>query len=382
MQGTQSLSKPLVPFVDLAAEWLLVKEDACARISRVFEHGQFVMGPEVSELEERLAEDVGVFFAMTCSSGTTALQMALMALGIGPGDEVILPAFTFAAPLEAVLLLGARPMLADIDPITYCIDVNSVAQRMTVRTKAIIAVSLYGQPADFESLNRLASLRDIPIIEDAAQSYGATLNGRRSGSLSTIGCTSFFPTKPLGGAGDGGAIFTDDANLAARVREIRDHGQSGKYQHVRLGINGRLDTIACAALLPRLDGVAKAIAQRQSVASHYDALLENAARRGQIKLPLVREKNTSAYAQYAIQVAHRTYVMEKMRDCGIQVAVHYPTPLHHQPAFRDHVGFDQLPHAEHASRHVLCLPIYPALTLEQQTRTVTALAGALAESPI
>lgn len=376
------MSEPLVPFVDLATEWLLLKEDVSARIARVFEHGQFVMGPEVSELERRLAEDVGVGFAMTCSSGTTALQMALMALGIGPGDEVILPAFTFAAPLEAVLLLGAKPVLADIDPITYCIDVNSVTQLVTPRTKAIIAVSLYGQPADFEHLNRVADLHGIPVVEDAAQSYGATLNGRRSGSLSAIGCTSFFPTKPLGGAGDGGAFFTDDPNLANRVREIRDHGQAGKYHHVRLGINGRLDTIACAALLPRLAGIGKAIAQRQSVASRYDALLHKAATSGQITLPAVRKNSTSAYAQYAIQIPNRGPVMAVMQESGIQVAAHYPAPLHHQPAFRDHVGFDRLTQAENVSRRVLCLPIYPALTIEQQELTVSALMKALAATLI
>ncbi|MES2877611.1 MAG: DegT/DnrJ/EryC1/StrS family aminotransferase [Pseudomonadota bacterium] len=372
----------LIPFVDLATEWHPIKDDVCARILRVFEHGQFIMGPEVIELEQRLAEDVGVSFAMTCSSGTTALQMALMAIGIGPGDEVILPAFTFAAPLEVVLLLGARPILADIDPITYCIDINSVRKLVTARTKTIIAVSLYGQPADFEQLNQLAKLRDITVIEDAAQSYGATLNDRRSGGLSSIGCTSFFPTKPLGGPGDGGAIFTDNPNFANRIKEIRDHGQSGKYQHVRLGINGRLDTITCAALLPRLNGIDVAIARRQSIARHYDELLHNAARLGWVKPPIVRDKITSAYAQYAIQVENREHVMTVMRESQIQVAIHYPTPLHHQPAFRDHVSYDQLPHTENISKHILCLPIYPALTLEQQTRTATTLIGALAETVI
>lgn len=376
------MSKALVPFVDLAPEWLALREDIQAGISRVFEHGQFVMGPEVGELERRLAEDVGVSSAITCSSGTTALQMALMALGIGPGDEVVLPAFTFAAPLEVVLLLGAKPVLADIDPATCCIDVDSVARSITRRTKAIIAVSLYGQPADFERLNRLASLDGIPVIEDAAQSYGATLNGRRSGSLSTMGCTSFFPTKPLGGAGDGGAVFTDDPLLAGRIREIRDHGQSGKYRHTRLGINGRLDTIACAALLPRLAGVAGAVALRQSAAGRYDELLAGAAGRGLIQLPVIRKANTSAYAQYTVQVGNRERVAEILRNAGIQTAIHYPTPLHRQPAFCDHATFDRLPHSEAAAQRVLCLPIYPALTIEQQTRAASALVEAVTEGPI
>lgn len=371
------MSKPIVPFVDLTPEWLPLKEEIQAAISRVFEHGQFVMGPEVGELERRLAEDVGTSFAIACSSGTTALQMALMALGIGPGDEVILPAFTFAAPLEVALLLGAKPVLADIDPVTCCIDTKSVAQLITRRTKAIIAVSLYGQPADFELLNRLANLNGIPVVEDAAQSYGATFDGRRSGSLGTMGCTSFFPTKPLGGAGDGGAIFTDDPLLANRLREIRDHGQSGKYRHARLGINGRLDSIACAALLPRLAGAARAVALRQSAAGRYDELLAGTADRGVIQLPVIRKASTSAYAQYAIQVENRERVAEVLREAGVQTAVHYPTPLHRQPAFCNHVNFDRLPHAEDAARRILCLPIYPALTIEQQARTATALIEAV-----
>lgn len=371
------MSKPLVPFVDLVPEWLPLKEEILAGISRVFDHGQFVMGPEVDELEKRLAEDVGVSFAITCSSGTTALQMTLMALGIGAGDEVVLPAFTFAAPLEVVLLLGARPVLADIDPATCCIDADSVARLMTRRTKAIIAVSLYGQPADFEGLNRLAMLNGIPVVEDAAQSYGATLDGRRSGSLSTIGCTSFFPTKPLGGAGDGGAVFTDDPLLSDRVREIRDHGQSGRYRHVRLGINGRLDSIACAALLARLTGVARDVALRQSAAGRYDELLAGVAGSGRIQLPVIQKANTSAYAQYAVQVGNRERVADSLLEAGIQTAVHYPTPLHRQPAYCDQVGFDRLPHSEAAAQRVLCLPIYPALTIEQQARTATALIEAV-----
>lgn len=376
------MSKTLVPFVDLVPEWLPLKEDILAGISRVFDHGQFVMGPEVSELEKQLAEDVGVSFALTCSSGTTALQMALMALGIGPGDEVVLPAFTFAAPLEVVLLLGARPVLADIDPATYCIDVDSVARLITSRTKAIIAVSLYGQPADFERLNCLAMLNGLPVVEDAAQSYGATLNDRRSGSLSTLGCTSFFPTKPLGGAGDGGAVFTDDPLLADRVREIRDHGQSGKYRHIRQGINGRLDSISCAALLTRLTGVAKAVALRQSAAGRYDKLLAGAASSGLIQLPVIRKANTSAYAQYAVQVDNRERVADSMRVASIQTAVHYPTPLHRQPAYCDQVDFDHLPLSEAVAQRVLCLPIYPALTMEQQTLTVTALVEAVTQNQI
>lgn len=367
----------VVPFVDVAADWLSLKAEAMQRIQRVFEHGQFIMGPEVTELEARLAQDVDVAHAICCSSGTTALQIALMALDLQPGDEVILPALTFAAPLEVVLLLGLKAVLADIDPRTYNIDVASVEPLITTRTRAIIAVSLYGQPADFPRLNALADRHGIPVIEDAAQSYGATQDGKRSGNLSTIGCTSFFPTKPLGGAGDGGALFTNDPALAQRAREIRDHGQSGKYNHVRLGINGRLDSISCATLLARMSGVEKAIAQRQAAARRYDALLKEMAERGHVLLPMVAAPNKSAFAQYVVQLEDRAAIIDAMRAANVQVAVHYPQSLHGQPAFREKVFFRALPNAENAARHVLCLPIFPSLTSRQQEQVAGALTDAL-----
>lgn len=337
------------------------------------------MGPEVTELESRLAQDVGVAHAITCSSGTTSLQIALMALDLMPGDEIILPAFTFAAPLEVVLLLGLKAILADIDPYTYAIDTDSVASLITPRTRAIIAVSLYGNPADFTRLNELADRHGLPVIEDAAQSYGAVLNGRRSGNLCAIGCTSFFPTKPLGGAGDAGAVFTSDPELARRITEIRDHGQSEKYKHVRLGINGRLDSISCATLLVRLDGFAKALAQRQEVARRYDALLAGIAARGRIRLPMVLAPAKSTFAQYTVQVEARQSVIDAMQDAHVQVAVHYPEPLHLQPAFSNRVFFGALTNAEKVAHQVLCLPIYPALTLSQQERVASVLIGALSD---
>lgn len=367
----------VIPFADLAAEWCPLKSEVLQRIQQVFEHGKFVMGPEVAELESRLAQDVGVDHAITCSSGTTSLQIALMALDLMPGDEVILPAFTFAAPLEVVLLLGLKAMLADIDPRTYTIDADSVASLISPRTRAIIAVSLYGNPADFTRLNELADRHGIPIIEDAAQSYGAALNGSRSGNLCAIGCTSFFPTKPLGGAGDGGAVFTSDPVLAQRITEIRDHGQSEKYKHVRLGINGRLDSISCATLLVRLGGFAKALAQRQEAARRYDALLSEVAARGCILLPMVLATAQSSFAQFAVQVEARESVIEAMQVANIQVAVHYPEPLHLQPAFRHRVFFGTLTNAERVARHVLCLPIYPTLTRSQQERLARVLIDAL-----
>lgn len=368
---------PVIAYADIAAEWLPLKSEALQRIQRVFEHGQFVMGPEVAELESQLAQDVGVVHAITCSSGTTSLLMALMALELAPGDEVILPAFTFAAPLEVVLLLGLKAMLADVDPRTYTIDVDSSASLISPRTRAIIAVSLFGNPVDFTRLSELAVRHGIPIIEDAAQSYGAMLNGRRSGNLSTIGCTSFFPTKPLGGSGDGGAVFTNDPVIARRIVEIRDHGQSGKYKHVRLGINARLDSISCATLLLRLGGFAKLLAQRQEVARRYDALLSGIAQRGQILLPIVSASAHSSFAQYAVQIEARESVINAMRVANVQVAVHYPEPLHLQLAFKGRIFFGALLHAEKIAQQVLCLPIYPTLTLSQQERVAGVLIGAL-----
>ena len=362
-----------VPFVDLVTEWLPLKAAALERVAQIIEHGRFIMGPEVHALEEHLAQDLGVAYAITCSSGTTALQMALLALGVGPGDEVIVPAFTFAAPLEAVLLLGGHGVLADVDPQTGLIDVDSVAELISPRTKAIIAVSLYGQPVDFCRLNKLAAAFSIPVIEDAAQSYGAVAANRRSGALSTVGCTSFFPTKPLGGAGDGGALFTDDPDLARRIKEIRDHGQSSKYVHAQLGFNGRLDSISCALLSLRLDGIAQMITSRQQVAKHYDALLAELVQRGQLSPLLIRDDVSSAFAQYTIKIENRDQAIQAAQAAGVQLAVHYPTPLHRQPAFLDRVSYRSLVNTEHLSEQVLCLPIYPSLTFPQQERVVEVL---------
>jgi Predicted pyridoxal phosphate-dependent enzyme apparently involved in regulation of cell wall biogenesis len=342
-----------------------------ARVARLFEHGQFIMGPEVLELQQRLEADCGVAHALTCSSGTMALQLALMALDIGPGDEVIVPAFTFAAPIEAVLLQGATPVLADIHPQTLNLDADSCAALIGPRTRAIIAVSLFGQPADFEALNALARQHGLRVIEDAAQSFGATLHGRRSGSLADIGCTSFFPTKPFGGAGEGGALFTNDEYLAQRIRQARDHGQSAKYLHSSVGTNGRLDALSCCALLVALERLPEQLARRQAVARRYDQGLAAAGN------PLRRQATlagaSSVYAQYSVLVEERERLAEHMRSAGIQVAVHYPTPAHQQPAFATRCRYEALPHSEQASRQVLCLPLYPTLGEAAQQQVIDAL---------
>lgn len=364
-----------VPFIDLVADWQPLKAAVMARIERLFEHGQFVMGPEVRELEQRLAEDCQVTHALTCSSGTMALQLALMALEIGPGDEVIVPAFSFAAPLEAVLLLGATPVLADVCADTLNLDIQACAALVGPRTRAIVAVSLYGQPADFAALNALASAHGLHVIEDAAQSYGATLDGRPSGSLASIGCTSFFPTKPFGGAGEGGALFTADAALAQRIREARDHGQSAKYLHSRLGTNGRLDSLACCALLVGLERLPERLEQRRRIAERYRQGLAAAA--PALRLPTQLPGARSAHAQFAILLERRDELAERLRSAGIQVAVHYPTPLHRQPAFASRCRYPALPVAERLAREVLCLPLYPSLDPASQERVIHAVLDGL-----
>ncbi|WP_447746489.1 DegT/DnrJ/EryC1/StrS family aminotransferase [Pseudomonas nicosulfuronedens] len=365
----------VVPFIDLVADWQPLKDEVLARVARLFEHGQFIMGPEVQELQRRLEVDCGVAHALTCSSGTMALQLALMALDIGPGDEVIVPAFTFAAPIEAILLQGATPVLADIHSDTLNLDVESCARLIGPRTRAIIAVSLFGQPADFDALNALARQHGLKVIEDAAQSYGATLHGRRSGSLADIGCTSFFPTKPFGGAGEGGALFTDDALLAQRIREARDHGQSAKYLHSSLGTNGRLDALSCCALLVALERLPEQLARRQLIAQRYDQGL--AAASGRLRRQDILPAASSVYAQYVVLLEGRDRLAKHLRGAGVQVAVHYPTPAHQQPAFAARCRYEALPNSEQASRQVLCLPLYPTLNDDAQQRVINVLLDGL-----
>jgi UDP-2-acetamido-2-deoxy-ribo-hexuluronate aminotransferase len=368
---------PKVPFVDLSAEWEPVRTEALRRIAEVFDHGRFVAGPEVSELEQRLAATVGAKHALSCASGTTALLMAMMALGIGPGDEVIVPAFTFIAPAECALILGASPVLVDVQVPSGLIDPASLEAAITPRTKAIIAVSLFGLPADFDAINRIAESHGIPVIEDAAQSLGATRNGKGSGSLARIGCTSFFPTKALGGAGDGGAIFTNDADMANRLSEIRDHGQAGKYHHVRPGLNGRLASIAAAALLARLDVFAPLLERRRYIGRTYDRLLGDARRSGLLDFATDEGIEHSARSQYAVVVEDRATVMKSLEAAGIQTAIHYPQALHRQPVLRDCRCAGSLENAAEMAEQVLCLPIHPALSDDQAGYVTDSLCSAL-----
>ncbi|MGB6105274.1 MAG: DegT/DnrJ/EryC1/StrS family aminotransferase [Pusillimonas sp.] len=364
----------MIEFIDLKAQQARIKKQIDVNIQRVLAHGKYILGPEVAELEERLASYIGVKHCITCANGTDALQIAQMALGIGPDDEVITPGFTYIATAETVALLGAKPVYVDIDPQTYNLDPCLLENAITSRTKAIIPVSLYGQCADFDAINTIAAKYGIPVIEDAAQSFGATYKERRSGNLSTIGCTSFFPSKPLGCYGDGGAIFTNDDELAIILRQIARHGQDRRYHHVRVGINSRLDTIQAAVLLPKLDILPDEIILRQQVAAHYDQLLKQV---NIISTPYIEAQNVSVYAQYSIQIENRETVQKALKDVGIPTAVHYPIPLNKQPAVAN--SNVVLPVGDHVAERIVSLPMHPYHSLKDQQFIVNTLAELISE---
>ncbi|MDC5466882.1 DegT/DnrJ/EryC1/StrS family aminotransferase [Acinetobacter baumannii] len=358
----------MIDFIDLKAQQNRIKDKIDAGIQNVLTHGQYILGPEVIELEEKLASYVGAKHCITCANGTDALQIAQMAFGIGLGDEVITPGFTYIATAETVALLGAKPVYVDVNPKTYNLDVEKLEAAITPRTKAIIPVSLYGQCADFDEINAIAEKYGIPVIEDAAQSFGATYKGRKSCNLSTVACTSFFPSKPLGCYGDGGAIFTNDDELAKVIRQIARHGQDKRYHHIRVGVNSRLDTLQAAILLPKLEILDDEMQARQKVAEVYNQLFNDA---GIHTTPYIEAHNTSAWAQYTIQVDNRAAVQEKLKAQGIPTAVHYPIPLNKQPAVAD-VGV-MLPVGDAIAERVMSLPMHPYLNVDAQKKIITAL---------
>ncbi|TKR53868.1 DegT/DnrJ/EryC1/StrS family aminotransferase [Allopusillimonas ginsengisoli] len=358
----------MIDFIDLKTQQARIKDKIDAGIQRVLAHGQYILGPEVTELEEKLAAFSGTRYCITCANGTDALQIAQMALGIGPGDEVITPGFTYIATAETVALLGGKPVYVDINPRTYNMDPALIDAAITSRTKAIIPVSLYGQCADMDAINAIAEKHGIPVIEDAAQSFGARYKDRRSCNLSTIACASFFPSKPLGCYGDGGAIFTNDAELARVLRQIARHGQDRRYHHVRVGVNSRLDTLQAAILLPKLEILNEEITLRQQVAQSYNDLLGSA---GINSMPYIEAHNTSVYAQYTIRVTERERIQDDLRKAGIPTAVHYPIPLNKQPAVaNDSVS---LPVGDEVATQVISLPMHPYLSRQHQQSIVTAL---------
>lgn len=357
----------MIEFIDLKTQQALIKDKIDANIQRVLAHGQYILGPEVAELEERLAAFVGAKYCISVANGTDALQIAQMALGIGPGDEVITPGFTYIATAETVALLGAKPVYVDVDPRTYNLDPQLLEAAITPRTKAIIPVSLYGQCADFDAINAIAARHGIPVIEDAAQSFGATYKGKRSCNLTTIACTSFFPSKPLGCYGDGGAIFTNDDELAKVMRQIARHGQDRRYHHIRVGVNSRLDTLQAAILLPKLEIFESEIEQRQQVALNYARLLEST----NIAPPFTEAHNVSAWGQYTVQVKERDCIQEGLRAAGLPTAVHYPIPLNKQPAVAD--GKAVLPVGDAVAQCVMSLPMHPYLKQDDQALLINVL---------
>lgn len=357
-------------FIDLAAQQARIKDKIDAGIQAVLNHGQYILGPEVAELEQQLAAFVGAKHCITVANGTDALQIAQMAFGIGPGDEVITPGFTYIATAETVSLLGAKPVYVDVCPKTYNLDPTLLEAAITPRTKAIIPVSLYGQCADFDAINAIAEKHGIPVIEDAAQSFGATYKGKKSCNLSTVACTSFFPSKPLGCYGDGGAIFTNDDELAVVLRQIARHGQDRRYHHIRVGVNSRLDTLQAAILLPKLEIFAEELVLRQQVAERYNRLLNEA---GILTTPFIEAHNTSAYAQYTIQIENREQVQAKLQEAGIPTAVHYPIPLNKQPAVAD--AAVSLPVGDAVAEKVMSLPMHPYLAEEDIKKIVQVLAA-------
>jgi UDP-2-acetamido-2-deoxy-ribo-hexuluronate aminotransferase len=359
-----------IPFIDLKTQYQALKPQIQARINAVLDHGQYIMGPEVKELEEKLAAYTGSKHCITVASGTEALLMSLMALGIGPGDEIVTTPFTFVATAEVIVLLGAKPVFVDVESDTGNIDASQIEAKITPKTKAIMPVSLYGQTADMDAINAIAAKHgNLPVIEDAAQSFGATYKGRQSCNLSTIGCTSFFPSKPLGCYGDGGAIFTNDDALAQAMREIRVHGQSQRYVHTRVGLGGRMDTLQCAIVLAKFERFEWEVQQRMAIGQRYNQLLDQA---GMARIQQ-RPERTSVYAQYTVMVPNREALQKRLAEAGIPTAVHYPVPLNEQPAYKHLCCSDCTPVAQQLAKQVMSLPMSAELMPEPQQYIVAAL---------
>lgn len=364
-------------FVDLKTQYQSLHDPINRRIQAVLDHGQYIMGPEVAELESALARYTGAKHCITVASGTEALLMSLMALGIKPGDEVITTSFTFIATAEVIVLLGAVPVFVDVRPDTCNIDVEQIEARITSRTRAIIPVSLYGQCGDMDAVNAIADRHGLTVIEDGAQSFGASYKGRRSCNLSTLGCTSFFPSKPLGCYGDGGAVFTNDDALAVALREIRVHGQSARYHHTRIGVGGRMDTLQCGIVLAKLERFDWEVEQRAYIGQRYQTLLDDTAGVG---LVAVRPDCTSVWAQFTVMVQDRERVAGALKAAGVPTAVHYPKPIHLQPAYIQYGSAGGLAVSEELARTVLSLPMSPYLSEDDQDRVVRELRMAVEQN--
>ena len=362
-------------FIDLKSQYAALKADINARMQAVLDHGQYIMGPEVAELEAALAQRVGVPHCITVSSGTEALLISLMALNLQPGDEVVTTPFTFAATAEVIVLLGGVPVFVDVEPDTGLIDVRQIEAAITPRTRAIMPVSLYGQMADMQAIEAIATRHGLPVIEDAAQSFGATQNGLPSCGASTFGCTSFFPSKPLGCYGDGGAIFTADAALAQACREIRVHGQSARYTHTRVGVGGRMDTLQCAVVLGKLTRFDWELQRRAALGARYDTACD-AAGIGRVQ---AQPGRSNVHAQYTVMLDQRAAVQAALQAQGIPTAVHYPKPMNQQPAYA-RFATQPTPVADALAQRVMSLPMSPDLSEGDQDRVIAALRAAVASA--
>lgn len=367
-----------IPFIDLKAQYNALKPQIDARIQAVLDHGAFINGPEVAQLEKRLAEFTGTKHCLACASGTDALILPMMALGIGAGDEVITTAFSFIATAETIVLAGATPVYVDIDPVTFNIDPKKIEAAITPKTKAIIPVSLYGQMADMDAINAIAAKHKLYVIEDTAQSFGAKSKDRRSGSMSIASGTSFFPAKPLGCYGDGGAVFTNDDQLMKAMKEIREHGSETRYYHTRLGINGRLDTLQCAILLAKIERYEWEISARQKVADRYNAAFAHIKLEG-FSYPQVTPNNQSVWAQYTITVNQREEFQKRLTELGIPTSIHYPRIMPEQPWYKANLKSPKhdWTHSLWAASHVISLPMYPDLDPTTQDRIIDGVKKAL-----
>jgi UDP-2-acetamido-2-deoxy-ribo-hexuluronate aminotransferase len=359
-----------IPFVDLQAQYAAYRSEIDGAVSGVLQSGRFIGGPEVSQLETELAAYTGAAHCVSCASGTDALLLSLLAAGIRGGDEVITTPFTFFATVETICLLGAIPVFVDIDEGTYNIDVERLEERVTERTRAIIPVSMFGQPSDIDSVNRAADRHGLCVIEDAAQSFGSEYRGRKSCHLSRVGCTSFFPTKPLGCYGDGGALFTDSDELALSLRELRNHGSAERYVHRSIGLNARLDAIQAAILRVKLRHLDDELARRRVIASRYD---EAFGESGALAVPRVHPDRTSAYAQYSLRVNARTELMGMLARLGVPTAIHYPRPAYRQEALSGlQADPAEYPVVEKVCTEIVSIPMCAFLSPESQERVIGA----------
>jgi len=373
-----SVSGP-VPFIELTTQFQAMSGEVMAAVERVFTEQKFILGDEVAELESEVASYCDARHAIGCNSGTDALIIAFQALGIGEGDEVITTPFSFFATASSIARAGATPVFADIDPVTYNLDPAAVEAAITPRTKAILPVHLYGQCADMEPLSRIAATHNLAIVEDACQAIGAEYRGRKAGVLGAVGCFSFFPTKNLGGAGDGGMMTTDDPELAKRLRRLRVHGDVGGYEHIEIGMNSRLDALQAAVLRVKLKRLDDWTAARQRNAQRYAELFAGRGLGDTVVLPQTMPDCRHVYNQYCVRFRHgiRDMVMQDLKQQQIGYAVYYPKPLHVQTCFQ-HLGYraGQFPESERASREVLALPSYPELPAAHQEQVVEAVVAA------